>query len=60
MNCQAGTLSDAGAVYEHTFTQCGTYSYFCFAHCEYGTTGERVEASSNYVAEVLTVFWGFG
>jgi plastocyanin len=28
MNCQAGTLSDAGAVYEHTFTQSGTYSYF--------------------------------
>jgi len=24
MNCQAGALSDAGAVYEHTFTQSGT------------------------------------
>ena len=38
-NCQAGTLSNLGTVYEHTFTQLGTYSYFCHAHCEYGMTG---------------------
>jgi hypothetical protein len=28
-----------GAVYQHTFTQAGTYSYFCHAHCEYGMIG---------------------
>jgi len=39
MNCQAGGLSDVGAVYEHTFTEAGRYSYFCRAHCEYGMTG---------------------
>ena len=39
MNCQAGTLSNIGTVYEHTFTQPGTYSYFCHAHCEYGMSG---------------------
>ena len=44
MNCQAGTLSDIGTVYEHTFTQTGTYSYFCHAHCEYGMTGMVIVA----------------
>ena len=39
MNCQAGTLSNAGTVYEHTFTQPGAYPYFCFAHCSSGMTG---------------------
>jgi plastocyanin len=39
MNCALRTLSNAGAVYQHTFTQAGTYSYFCAAHCEYGMTG---------------------
>ena len=39
MNCQAGALSNIGTVYEHTFTQAGTYSYFCHAHCEYGMSG---------------------
>jgi hypothetical protein len=28
-NCGAGTLSNAGTVYEHTFSQPDTYSYFC-------------------------------
>lgn len=41
-NCEAGTLSDIGTVYEHTFAQPGTYSYFCAAHCEYGMTGEII------------------
>jgi plastocyanin len=39
MNCQSGTLSNMGAVYEHTFSVPGRYSYFCHAHCEYGMTG---------------------
>ena len=39
MNCQAGTLSNIGAVYEHIFTQPGAYPYFCFAHCTSGMTG---------------------
>ncbi|PYK27290.1 MAG: hypothetical protein DME59_05255 [Verrucomicrobia bacterium] len=38
-NCNAGVLSDTGTVYEYTFGQAGTYSYFCFAHCEYGMSG---------------------
>ena len=38
-NCNAGVLSNTGSVYEHTFGQSGTYSYFCFAHCEYGMSG---------------------
>jgi plastocyanin len=39
MNCASGTLSNVGAVYQHTFTQAGTYSYFCFSHCSFGMTG---------------------
>jgi plastocyanin len=38
-NCQAGTFSNAGTVYEFTFMQAGTYSYFCAAHCSIGMTG---------------------
>src|SRR5437762_7942063 len=39
MNCAAGILSNTGTVYQHTFTQPGTYSYFCDAHCVIGMTG---------------------
>jgi plastocyanin len=39
MNCEAGILSNTGTVYEHTFTQAGTYSYFCALHCFAGMTG---------------------
>jgi plastocyanin len=38
-NCDAGTLSNQGTVYTHTFAQAGTYHYFCFAHCALGMTG---------------------
>jgi plastocyanin len=38
-NCDAGILSNTGFVYEHTFTQAGTYSYFCALHCFAGMTG---------------------
>src|SRR3984893_17016550 len=38
-NCAAGTLSNMGTVYQHTFAQAGTYSYFCFVHCGLGMTG---------------------
>ena len=38
-NCPAGTLSNAGAVYQHTFNQAGTFSYFCALHCGSGMTG---------------------
>ena len=37
-NCEAGTLSNTGTVYEHTFAQAGTYFYFCAAHCSSGMT----------------------
>ena len=39
MNCDAGILNNTGFVYEHTFTEPGTYSYFCFKHCLIGMTG---------------------
>jgi plastocyanin len=39
MNCDAGILSNTGFVYEHTFTQAGSYSYFCALHCFAGMTG---------------------
>jgi plastocyanin len=38
-DCDAGTLSNTGTVYVHTFAQAGTYDYFCFAHCGLGMTG---------------------
>ena len=38
-NCDQGVLSNDGAVYEHTFTEPGTYSYFCVAHCAFGMVG---------------------
>jgi plastocyanin len=38
-NCDAGILSNTGFVYEHTFTQTGSYSYFCALHCFAGMTG---------------------
>ena len=38
-NCDAGILSNTGFVYEHTFAQAGTYSYFCALHCFAGMTG---------------------
>ena len=38
-NCPAGTLSNTGTVYEHTFAEPGVYSYFCHAHCASGMTG---------------------
>ena len=39
MNCDVGILNDTGFVYEFTFTQPGTYRYFCFIHCFAGMTG---------------------
>jgi plastocyanin len=39
MNCDAGILNNTGFVYEHTFTQAGTFSYFCALHCFAGMTG---------------------
>jgi plastocyanin len=39
MNCDQGILSGQGTVYEHTFNQAGTFSYFCFSHCALGMTG---------------------
>jgi plastocyanin len=38
-NCDQGILSNDGAVYEHTFGEPGTYSYFCVAHCAFGMVG---------------------
>jgi plastocyanin len=39
MNCDQPVFSNTGFVYEHTFPQAGTFSYFCAAHCGLGMTG---------------------
>ena len=39
MNCASIILSNQGAVYSHTFTRPGAYSYFCSVHCIVGMTG---------------------
>ena len=39
MNCDAGTLNNTGFIYEFTFAQAGSFSYFCFVHCSLGMTG---------------------
>ena len=38
-NCSAGVLNNTGTVYQHTFTQTGTFSYFCALHCGSGMVG---------------------
>jgi plastocyanin len=38
-SCFPGVLSNQGTVYQHTFAQSGTYSYFCISHCLLGMTG---------------------
>src|SRR5262249_9719845 len=35
MNCDQGILSNNGTVYEFTFAQAGTFSYFCSSHCAF-------------------------
>jgi plastocyanin len=46
-NCSTCVLSNVGFVYEFTFTQAGSFSYFCCAHCAFGMTGVvNVSASS--------------
>lgn len=42
--CNAGTLSNTGATYSHTFTDAGTYPYFCLPHCTSGMKGSVVVA----------------
>src|SRR6476469_1997162 len=37
--CFPGTLSNTGTVYQHTFANAGSYSYFCLAHCFLGMSG---------------------
>ena len=39
MNCSAGTLSNTGTVYSHTFGQAGDYTYFCSLHCSINMIG---------------------
>ena len=37
--CDNPPLSDSGATYEHTFTQAGTFPYYCSVHFSLGMTG---------------------
>ena len=38
-NCGQCMTSSQGSVYEFTFTQAGSFSYFCCVHCAIGMTG---------------------
>ena len=38
-NCSTCVTSNQGFVYEFTFTQAGSFSYFCCVHCAIGMTG---------------------
>ena len=37
--CDNPSLSSMGATYEHTFTQAGTFPYYCSVHFSLGMTG---------------------
>ena len=37
--CDSPPLSNSGATYEHTFTQAGTFPYYCSVHFTLGMTG---------------------
>src|SRR5215472_10264764 len=39
MFCGDCVTSNQGSVYEFTFTQAGSFSYFCCVHCVFGMTG---------------------
>jgi plastocyanin len=41
-NCSGAAASDTGAMYSHTFTQAGTFPYFCVPHRRAGMTGSVV------------------
>jgi plastocyanin len=41
-NCSFTASSPQGAIYSHTFTQAGTFQYFCSPHCFNGMTGTVV------------------
>ncbi len=38
-SCGSTPTSASGAMYSHTFTQAGTFPYFCKPHCSAGMTG---------------------
>jgi plastocyanin len=40
--CGSAPLSGAGATYEHTFMEAGTFPYFCSPHVTFGMTGRVV------------------
>jgi plastocyanin len=39
MNCGQCVTSNIGFVYQFTFAQAGSFSYFCCSHCDLGMTG---------------------
>jgi plastocyanin len=41
-NCATAPLMEAGTTYDHTFTQAGTFPYFCAAHFNLGMVGTIV------------------
>ena len=57
MDCPAGALSNAGTVYQHTFAQAGTFSYFCEAHCGSGMVGTVNVAAACVAPPANMVAW---
>lgn len=56
-NCPAGTTSGPGTVYQHTFSQPGSYSYFCATHCSIGMIGTVNVAPGCILAPSRLVAW---
>jgi plastocyanin len=42
MNCATAATLASGSTYSHTFTQAGSFPYFCRPHCSMGMTGTVV------------------
>jgi plastocyanin len=40
--CGSAPLSNTGTTYEHTFTEAGTFPYFCEPHVNFGMTGRVI------------------
>jgi plastocyanin len=51
-SCMTAPSSNAGTKYCHTFTQAGTFHYFCRIHCGFGMTGTVVVNPSLKITSV--------
>jgi plastocyanin len=58
-NCPAAPAYNANTTYSHTFTQAGTFPYFCRVHCGFSMTG-TVNVVSPFITVVSVVRDGNG